>query len=416
MKRYFLVTLSLIVVLGIIFSGCSSISPAPSSKSLTPSPSATTAPPASSIITTQPAMAAPIKIGAIMSLTGEDAVVGAGVKAALDYGLEKAGGQVAGRKIQLVAEDDGTNPTMGVDKAKKLVNFDKIDVLIGPLHGAVTMGVANFMSSVGVPEILLMQKSIQAIQFGGKNVFLPFGTHMGTGYYLGAYAYEKKGYKTATALFEDFVAGQEFVGGTIAGFEKKGGTVIQKQAIKSGTMDFGPYLTAVQNADCVFFWFTPATTMKFVAQYYAAGLKMPLFLSLSSVLFAQTMASVGDKVVGILGAGPYTSLLDTPINKSYVDAMSKKYNVLPDAQVVSAEVALTMYLEAVKATNGDTSPAKVNEALRKLKVSTPAGSFSFTPEGLGVGDLYIMQTTKTPDRFDWKVVDTYSQIQLDVPK
>jgi ABC-type branched-subunit amino acid transport system substrate-binding protein len=280
----------------------------------------------------------------------------------------------------------------------------------------VTMGVANYMSSTGIPEIVLMQKGIAVLKFGGGNIFLPFGTHEGTGARLGLYCYDKLGYKTATALYEDFVAGQEFVGGTIAAFEKQGGKVIQKQAIKSGTMDFGPYLAAIQKADVVFFWFTPAQTQRFVAQYYAAGLKTPLALSLSSVLFSQTLATVGDPAIGIVGSGPYTSLLDTPMNKAYVEAMFKKYQRLPDAQVLSAEVALTMYLEALKATGGDTTPAKVNEALRKVKVNTPAGTFSFTPQGLGIGDAYIMQVIKTTDRYDWKVIDTYSQVEMDVPK
>jgi hypothetical protein len=94
----------------------------------------------------------------------------------------------------------------------------------------------------------------------------------------------------------------------------------------------------------------------------------------------------------------------------------KKYNSVPTAEGISADVALTLYVEAVKATGGDTSSAKIIEALKKVKVNTPAGAFSFRSDGLGIGDLYIMKVTKLPDRLDWAVADKYSQIELDVPK
>jgi len=111
----------------------------------------------------------------------------------------------------------------------------------------------------------------------------------------------------------------------------------------------------------------------------------------------------------------YSGLIDTPMNKSYVDGFIKKYKVLV-LESLGADVALTMYLEAVKATGGDTSPAKINDALRKVKVETPAGTYSFTLEGLGIGDLYIAQVAKVGEGYNWKILDKYSQIVLDKPK
>lgn len=399
MKKFLFISLLIVLVAGVSLVGCAKQAPAPA-----PTPTPT------------PTPTAPIKIGAIMSLTGEDAIVGTGVKTALQYALDQSGGQIAGRKIQLIIEDDATDPTTGIDKAKKLVTFDKIDVLLGPLHGAVGGGVASYMSTIKIPEILFMEKSIGVLQTGSNNIFLPFGTMEGNGYFAGLYAHDKLGYKTATALYEDFVAGQEFTGGEIKAFEKAGGTVIQKQPIAPGAMDFSPNLAAIKQADCVLFWFTPMVCQRFVSQYYAAGLKMPLILGLHTVLFPPLLAEIGDKSVGIVGAGTYTSTLDTPINKSYVEGMISKYKTVPTAEVITAEVAWDMYLAAVKATNGDTSSAKIIDALHKIKVDTPAGTYSFTPEGLGIGDLYIMHVVKLPDRYDWVVIDKYSQIPLDIPK
>ena len=57
-------------------------------------------------------------------------------------------------------EDDATNPVTGVDKAKKLVQSNKIDVLLGPIHGAVGLAVASYISKVGIPQILWMPKKL----------------------------------------------------------------------------------------------------------------------------------------------------------------------------------------------------------------------------------------------------------------
>ena len=172
----------------------------------------------------------------------------------------------------------------------------------------------------------------------------------------------------------------------------------------------------MKQADAVFFWFTPVLAQRFVSQYYLAGKTMPLVIPNCTVLFPRSLMQIGEKSIGIVGSGPYTSLIDTPINKTYVENFMKKYHSVPTAEGVSADVALTLYVEAVKATGGDTTSAKIIEALKKIKVDTPAGTFSFRSDGLGIGDIYIMKVTKLPDRLDWAVVDKYSQIELDVPK
>ena len=59
--------------------------------------------------------------------------------------------------------------------------------------------------------------------------------------------------------------------------------------------------------------------------------------------------------------------------------------------------------------------AKINEALHRVKLETPAGIVSFTPQGLGIGDLYIAQSVVLADRVDWKPIDKYSQVVLDMP-
>jgi branched-chain amino acid transport system substrate-binding protein len=419
MKKVILI-LSLLLIAVLVLACASAPSPAPPSSSAPAKPAASSAaPPVTSAAPASSAAPAasgePIKIGALLELTGENAVNGPVQKAAIEYKLNQINSQIAGRKVQVIIEDSATDPVVGVDKAKKLVLSDKIDAMIGPLHSGVAAAVANYMKGTGIPDLLSMPQPAGLLKMGASNIFFPFGTNSANGYYLGLYAYDKLKYKSAVTVYEDFNAGQEYSGSWVNAFKKAGGQVLQETAVKSGTTDFSPYLTNLKQSDVAFFWFTPVLSQRFVAQYYAAGMKPPLVVPGCSVLIPQLLAQIGDKAVGIIGTQVYSSLLDNPQNKAYVDDFMKKYNMIPIATSIVADVSMSLYFEAVKSLNGDSTPAKTVEALKKVKTDTLAGTYSFTPNGLGIGDVYVLKVVKVPDRYDWSMIDRFSQIPLDAP-
>ncbi|MEN3384591.1 MAG: branched-chain amino acid transport system substrate-binding protein [Hyphomicrobiales bacterium] len=90
------------------------------------------------------AQSAPIRIGTLTPLTGSGGPYGPvmvkAVKAAVDE-VNGAGG-VLGRKIELVSEDDQTNPEAGVRAARKLIDVDKVSAILGTWASAVTTAVA----------------------------------------------------------------------------------------------------------------------------------------------------------------------------------------------------------------------------------------------------------------------------------
>jgi branched-chain amino acid transport system substrate-binding protein len=88
--------------------------------------------------------APPIKIGAVLHLTGPWAVYGLEQKIGLEIFVRQvnARGGVIGRPVQLIVEDDGSRPPVSVEKARKLIAVDKADVLTG------LMGAPNIVSIV----------------------------------------------------------------------------------------------------------------------------------------------------------------------------------------------------------------------------------------------------------------------------
>jgi len=99
----------------------------------------------------------PIKVGAFLSATGPAAFLGDPEQKTLEMYVERlnAGGGVLGRKLQLVSYDDGGDAEKARTFAKRLIEQDKVDVIVGGSTTGTTMAVAPLVEQAGVPFISL---------------------------------------------------------------------------------------------------------------------------------------------------------------------------------------------------------------------------------------------------------------------
>src|SRR5262245_24538023 len=81
----------------------------------------------------------PIKIGLLLPYTGVIAVNGQEASKGVEFFLAKIGNKAGGREIQLLKEDDEAKPDVGQTKVRKLVERDKVDMLVGPVHSGVPL-------------------------------------------------------------------------------------------------------------------------------------------------------------------------------------------------------------------------------------------------------------------------------------
>ena len=90
------------------------------------------------------AQATPIRLGTLTPLTGAGGSYGPSMRKAMEWVAVEvnAAGGVLGRKIELVSEDDQTNPEAAVRAARKLVDVDKVAAIMGTWASAVTTAVA----------------------------------------------------------------------------------------------------------------------------------------------------------------------------------------------------------------------------------------------------------------------------------
>ena len=95
--------------------------------------------------------AEPVKIGTLLDLTGALEAYGKPIQNGAILAAEQlnAAGGPLGRKIELIHRDSQTDPTAGIDAAKKLVELDKVVAIVGALSSGVTIPVAT---SVTIPS------------------------------------------------------------------------------------------------------------------------------------------------------------------------------------------------------------------------------------------------------------------------
>src|ERR1041384_2068238 len=96
----------------------------------------------------------PIKIGLVLPYTGVIAVNGQETTKGIELYLSKTGNKAGGRDLQLLKEDDEAKPDVGLTKTRKLVERDKVDVLIGPVHSGVALAIRDYVHGQGVPLIV----------------------------------------------------------------------------------------------------------------------------------------------------------------------------------------------------------------------------------------------------------------------
>jgi branched-chain amino acid transport system substrate-binding protein len=317
-----------------------------------------------------------IKIGALLDLTGVIAAGGADCKKGIDL-FVKLHPTVAGKTVQLITEDAASDATVSVDKTKKLVESDHVSLIIGPVNGGGGVSVAQYCSTVKVPQFAPLVATDDAANY--KYAYCIYGLDKSLAWGLGMYAAKTLGYKTAVSLAADFAPGHRNTDGFKEGFEANGGKVIQSTYYPAGTQNMIPFLTALQKADMVMFWGTPGDCFAFFPQYKEVGLTMPIIQPEDGGVTSSPgmLKNLGDAAIGTVFGTCYLYNADFPGNKDFVAAYQKEYNELPGVMAGACYSDMQGIFAALEKTKGDTDPDKFSKAMSELQTDTIRGPVSF---------------------------------------
>lgn len=334
----------------------------------------------------RPAASGPLKIGVLLPYSDIYAVLGESITEAMKMYFESVGSEAGGRKIELITENSEMTPDIGLQKARKLVEQDNVDLVAG----LVSSGVAN-----AVRDYFHDNKKILIIANAGSNamtraqrspyIFRTSFTNWQPNWPLGGWAYENVAQKVFVSA-PDYAAGHNMVDAFLNNFQAHGGELIgDPQYTPFPSMgDPAPFITEIQNAGppMVYCFYSGGAAVTFVKAYGEFGLtgKIPL-VAAGFAVEEDVLPAQGQAALGAYSGLHWALLLDNPENKAFTAGYKDRTG--NDANVFAMQGYDTgrVIVEALKALQGDTSNTdKVIEALAAVKFKSPRGEFKFDPE------------------------------------
>ena len=337
----------------------------------------------------------PIKIGVIQTYSGPLAVIGTDASNGFELYFSEVGNKVAGRTVQLIKEDDAGNPAQAMERARRLVEREQVNMLAGITNSAVAYAMRDYVDGRQTPLVIMGAAGANGItnERSSPYIFRASFTNRQFNAPFGPYACQKLGLKKIVLMASDFVTGKEQSTAFKDTYTQAGCTVVKEIFAPLGTMDFAPFLSQVPvgQADSVWAMFFGADAIAFVKQYESFGLKAKLKLVGSAGLADERILQpIGQSGVGMVAPMFYAYSLDFPANRDFIKAYRAKFNEVADSVAASGYVAAKMIAAAIEAVDGKIEDKdRFLAALRKVKLATsPMGAVRFDAKQNIIFDLH----------------------------
>jgi urea transport system substrate-binding protein len=349
----------------------------------TPQTTATTpaAPGAAATPTASPVAAASgdtIKVGILHSLSGTMAISEKSVVDAEQLAIEEinAAGGVLGKKIEPIVEDGASDWPTFAEKARKLIDQDKVVTIFGCWTSA---------SRKAVLPVFEEKKHMlwYPVQYEGQecsnNIF-----------YTGA-APNQQIEPSVDWLLQNkgkefFLVGSNYVfprtANTIikAQLEAKGGKTVGEDYLELGNTEVTPIITkikqALPNGGVIYNTLNGDSNVAFFKQMQGAGLTPDKYPSMSVSIAEEEVKAIGPEYLkGHYAAWNYFMTVDSPANKKFVDAFKAKYGAdrVTNDPMEAAYIAVYLWKQAVEKAK-TTDLEAVRKAALSQSLEAPGGT------------------------------------------
>jgi branched-chain amino acid transport system substrate-binding protein len=348
----------------------------------------------------------PIKVGAIVSATGPASFLGDPQEKTLHFyvdAINDAGG-VDGRKVELSIYDDGSDAAKANSFAKRLIQQDHVDFIVGASTTGSTMAMVPLIEASKVPTLALGAGSVIVEPVKPYVFRMPHSDRLAAQKILGDM--KKKGI-TKFALLSD-----------TSGYGKSGRNETQKLAASMGLAivvdetygerdaDMTPLITHVKQSDAqaLLMFGTGQAPAIITKNFRQLGLKIPLYAThgQASYEFIRLAGPAGE---GILMPSPALFVADQLPDGDPQKALSVKYKADFEAKFKTdvstfggyAYDGLMMGLDAVKRA-GSTDKGKVRDALEQTKNFVGiSGIYTMSPSDHGGLDISAFRMVQIKD-------------------
>jgi branched-chain amino acid transport system substrate-binding protein len=362
--------------------------------------------------------APPIKVGVLASLTGVVASGGREMVEGTQFWFDQIKNEISGRKVELVIEDDASNPDVALQKARRLVEQTKVHFLIGNLLANTGLAVANYVKGTGTPyfipiiaadDLTQRQRIRNVVRVAGYSASAfthPFGDWA-----------LKNGFKRIAMISQDYSFGHEQCGGFAQVFTESGGQVVAQLWNPLNTSDFSPYLgqLAGMNIDAVFAMQNGADATRLLQQYASFGLKARIpMLGAMNLTDQAVIRTLGSECEGVISSAHFAEGADNPVTQNFVKAYVTRYDKIPSLFGFSMYSGAMWVSRAIEKVGGNVEDrdAFIDAVLRTDLPDSPLGKpVRLDTYGNPVYDVYIRRVVKRPDGKYWNVpIEVYPAV------
>jgi branched-chain amino acid transport system substrate-binding protein len=352
---------------------------------------------ASGVLARPAAAQSALKMGISIPMTGAGFnAVGRQLQAAIKLYIEQHGDTVAGRKLELIVRDDG-----GVaDNARRIIQEmivnDKVDIC--------AIGITP--TSLAIAPVVTEAKKVTLLLSSGASIATtksPYFVRAGfvlsqSSWILGEWA-ATNGSKSIVTLVNDWAPGVEAETAFKTRFTQLGGEITESIRIPLANPDFAPFLQRITDLkpDTAFIFCPGPQAPIFARQFAERGLRQSgiKIIGPGDLTDDDDLNNMGDQMLGIITAGPYSASHNSTLNKTYVGAFEKTNGFRPDFVSLGGYDGMHLIYEALKKTDGNADGDTLITAMKGMAWESPRGPISIDPETRDiVQTIYIRKVEK----------------------
>jgi branched-chain amino acid transport system substrate-binding protein len=356
-----------------------------------------------------------LKVGVTATLEGTYTVLGEDGMRGYELAVADHGGKAGGKEIESIVGATDASPDSAIRAAKKLVEQDKVDMLISPLSGSEGIAIRDYSKTQ--PQITVMNAASGALEttYGDPSAGVSpsptmYRTNLDGAQWqagLGDYAYNVKHYKKIATVGEDYSFVYTQVMGLTVEFCKAGGEISQRFWVPLGTKDFASVISSLpDDVDAVYLGLGGADAVNFLNQYQQAGGHAHLLGG--SIMVDQTVLSSKGKakeaLIGTIAASGMADNDPNPKWQAFVKAYQQhaKTGYFKNAFASPSLLAINYYnsadamFQALDQVKGDLSDGnkRFREVLNKIVLDAPNGKITLDENRQAIGTNFVTEVVK----------------------
>lgn len=352
----------------------------------------------------KPEVKEPIKIGIVTSKTGPLEAYGNQMLRGFELGLDYATNgtrEIDGRKIEVYIEDSETNPEKGVEKATKLLEETKVDVLVGSASSGVALAILPLAEEY--ERVMVVEPAVADSITGSEwnRYIFRTGRNSSQDAVAGAVAISKPGTKIAI-IAPDYAFGRDGAAAFKTAAEKLGAEIVLEEYPPINATDFTATVQKVIDVkpDYLYvIWAGANSPWKTIMDMKVTEKGTKISTGAPDIAALKTM----NAFVGMEGFTVYYHTLpDNKVNDWLVEEHQKRFNEVPDLFTPGGMSNAIAIVEGIKKA-GTTDADALIKAMEGMSFETPKGTMTFRAEDHQALQALYAITLEQVDGYDYPV-------------